>query len=215
MRWWKYLPLRKKIFFPVAVVVLLCGLIWALRDYPPLTDEGYLRRAERAHLLPEGDILTEIDTGANGPHFLAADGGKYLELCRLPQNSLLATRSEGFYLYEKKGDLTAVSLPSRFYGVMLKEGQGSVPCALLLFDERPEVQRVELSFVIDYKTYTSQAEREVGGIFLCYYFREEESYYDDVAWDYLPDVVECSAKLYDKNGALIGETDVPVGELIA
>lgn len=213
MRWWKYIPLRKKILFPVAVIVLLCGLIWALRGYPPLTDEGYLRRAERAHLLPKGDILTEIDTGANGPHFLAADGRKYLELCRLPQNSLLATRSEGFYLYEKRGDLTAVSLPSSFYGVVLQPGY--TRCCMLLFDERPEVQRVDLSFVIDHETYTSQAEREVGGIFLCYYFREQTAYYDDLAWDYLPDVVECYAKLYDKNGTLIEETEVPVGKLIA
>lgn len=213
MKKWTYLPLRKKILFPVAIVVLLCALIWALRDYPPLTEEGYLRRAERAHLLPKGDILTEIDTGANGPHFLAADGGKYLELCRLPQNSLLATRSEGFYLYEKRGDLTVVSLPSSFYGVVLQPGYKR--CCMLLFDERPEVQRVELSFVINHETYTSQAEREVGGIFLCYYFREEEMYYDDVAWDYLPDVVECSAKLYDKNGTLIEKTNIPVGKLIA
>lgn len=215
MRRWSYLPLRKKIWFPVVVVVLLCVLIWAFRGYPPINNEGYLRRAERAHLLPKGDILTEIDTGSYGPRFLAVDGGEYLELCRLPQDSYYATRSEGFYLYEKQGDLTAVSLPSRFYGVVPKEGQGSVPCALLLFDERPEIQRVELSFLIDDVAYTSQAEREVGGVFLCHYFRRERAYYDDVAWDYLPDVVDCSAKLYDKNGALIEETEVPVGKLIA
>lgn len=216
MRRWGYLPLYKKMWFPVAVIVLLCVLIWVFRGYSPLTDEGYLRRAERAHLLPKGDILTEIETGANGPNFLAADGGEYLELCRLPQNSYYATRSEGFYLYEKQGELTVVSLPSRFYGAIPNEGQGggSVPCALLLFDERAEVQRVELSFVLDGVTYISQAEREVGGVFLCHYFRGERVFYDDVIWDYMPDILDCSAKLYDKNDVLIEETDVPVANLI-
>lgn len=214
MRRWKYLSLRKRLLVCAVTILIIGWLIWMMRGYPPLTEEGYLRRAERAHLLPEGDVLLRIDTNANGPDFLAADGGEYLELCRLPQNSILATRSEGFYLYEKLGDLTVVSLPSRFYGAMQKEGEGSVPCALLLFDERPEVQRVELSFLIDNTVHTSQAEREVGGVFLCDYFRGARAYYDDAIWEYHPDILKCSAKLYDKNGTLIEETEVPVANPI-
>lgn len=215
MRRWKYLSLRKKVLLCAVVIVLLGALVWSFLDYPALTGEGYLRRAERAHLLPKGDILTEIDTGANGPHFIAADGGKYLELCRLPQSSYLASYEEEVYLYEKKGSLTAVSFPSMFYGVVLQPGYER--CCMLLFDERPEVQRVELSFVIDGYTYTSQADREVGGIFLCYYFRGEDLFYDDKVWVdyYLPDIQSCVAKLYDSDGALIEETEVPVANPIA
>lgn len=217
MRRWKYLSLQKRLLIRVVIILVIGWLIWMTRGYPPLTEEGYLRRAERAHLLPEGEILLRIDTNANGPDFLAADGGEYLELCRLPQNSMLATHSEGFYLYEKQGDLTVVSLPSRFYGAMQNEGEGTagVPCALLLFDERPEVQRVELSFMIDNTVHTSQAEREVGGVFRCDYFRGAAAYYDDVIWEYHPDIVNCTAKLYDKNGTLIEKTEVPVANPIA
>lgn len=214
MRHLKYLSLRKRLLIGVIAVILLGAGIWALKGYPALTAEGYLRRAEKAHLLPKGNILLRIDTKANGPDFLAADGGEYLELCRLPQNSLLATREEGFYLYEKKGDLTVVSLPSQFYGTVLKPGY--IQCALLLFDERPEVHRVELSFEIDGYTYTLQADREVGGIFQCDYFHEQNLFYLHTSWgDYMPEIQNCFARLYDKGGALIEETEVPVGKLIS
>ena len=213
MKRWKYVPLRKRVLICFVICLLCCGLIWVMRGYPPLTEEGYLRRAEQAHLLPEGEILLRIDTNANGPDFLAADGGEYLELCRLPQNSIQATRSEGFYLYEKQGDLTVISLPSQFYGTVLKPGYKQ--CALLLFDERPEVQRVELSFEIDGYTYTSQAEREVGGIFRCDYFHGEDLFYDHTLWgDYLPEIQNCIARLYDKSGVFLEETEVPAADLI-
>lgn len=213
MKRWNDLSLQKRVLIYIGIILVICGLIWMIRGFPPLTEEGYLRRTERAHLLPEGEILLRIDTNANGPDFLAADGGEYLELCRLPQNSILATRSEGFYLYEKQGDLTVVPLPSQFYGTVLK--QGYKQCALLLFDERPEVQRVELSFTIGDEDFTTQAEREVGGIFRCDYFHEEDLFYDYTFWgDYLPEIQNCIARLYDKNGTLIEETEVPVGNLI-
>lgn len=213
MKRWNDLSLQKRVLIYIGIILVICGLIWMIRGFPPLTEEGYLRRTERAHLLPEGEILLRIDTNANGPDFLAADGGEYLELCRLPQNSILATRSEGFYLYEKQGDLTVVPLPSQFYGTVLK--QGYKQCALLLFDERPEVQRVELSFTIGDEDFTTQAEREVGGIFRCDYFHEEDLFYDHTLWgDYLPEIQNCIARLYDKNGTLIEETEVPVGNLI-
>lgn len=213
MRRWKYLSLQKRLLVCTVTILIIGWLIWMMQGYPPLTEEGYLRRAERAHLLPEGEILLRIDTNANGPDFLAADGGEYLELCRLPQSSLYADRSEGFYLYEKQGDLTVVPLPSQFYGTVLK--QGYKQCALLLFDERPEVQRVELSFTIGDEYFTTQAEREAGGIFRCDYFHEEDFFYDHTLWgDYLPEIQNCMARLYDKNGTLIEEIEVPVGNLI-
>ena len=213
MRRWKYLSLQRRLLIRVVIILIIGCLIWVMRGYPPLTEEGYLRRAERAHLLPDGDVLLRIDTNANGPDFLAADGGEYLELCRLPQNSIQATRSEGFYLYEKQGDMSVVPLPSQFYGTVLKPGYKQ--CTLLLFDERPEVQRVELSFEIDGDIYTSQSEREVGGIFRCDYFHEEELFYDHTLWgDYLPDIQNSIARLYDKNGTLIEETEVPAANLI-
>lgn len=213
MRRWNLLSLRKRLLVCAVIILVIGLLIWMMRGYPPLTEEGYLRRAERAHLLPEGEILLRIETNANGPDFLAADGGEYLELCRLPQNSILATRSEGFYLYEKQGDLTVVPLPSQFYGTVLKPGYKQ--CALLLFDERPEVQRVELSFTIGDEFFTAQAEREVGGIFRCDYFHEEERFYDHTLWgDYLPEIQNCIARLYSANGTLIEETEVPAANLI-
>lgn len=214
MRRWKYLSLQKRLLVYAMTILIIGWLIWMMRGYPPLTEEGYLRRAERAHLLPEGDVLLRIDTNANGSDFLVADGGEYLELCRLPQNSILATQSEGFYLYEKQGDLTVMPLPSQFYGTVLKSGYKQ--CALLLFDERPEAQRVELSFEIDGCTYTSQAEREVGGVFRCDYFHGEDLFYDHMLWgEYQPEIRNCAAKLYAADGSLIEETEVPVGKLIS
>lgn len=56
MRRWSYLSLRRRILLCAAVVLMLLAFLWALLGYPALTDEGYLRRAERAHLLPAGDI---------------------------------------------------------------------------------------------------------------------------------------------------------------
>ena len=214
MKRWKNLSLRKRLFIGVLIVLVLGTMIWALAGYPALTAEGYLRRAEKSYLLPEGEVLLKIETKANGPDFLAADGGTYLELCRLPKRSTLATHEMKFYLYERQGDLTVVPLPSQFYGTVLKPGYKQ--CTLLLFDERPEVQRVELSFEIDGEIYTSQSEREVGGIFRCDYFHEEELFYDHTLWgDYLPDIQNCIARLYDKNGTLIEETEVPAANLIA
>lgn len=214
MKRWKYLSLQKRLLIRVVIILIIGCLIWVMRGYPPLTEEGYLRRAERAHLLPEGDVLLRIDTNANGPDFLAADGGEYLELCRLPQNSIQATWSEGFYLYEKQGDMTVVPLPSSFYGTVLKPGYKQ--CALLLFDERPEVQRVELSFEIDGYTYISQAEREVGGVFRCDYFHGEDLFYDHTLWgEYQPEIQNCAAKLYAADGTLIEETEVPAANPIA
>ena len=71
MRRWKYLSLQKRLLIRVVIILIIGCLIWVMRGYPPLTEEGYLRRAERAHLLPEGDVLLRIDTSANGPDFLA------------------------------------------------------------------------------------------------------------------------------------------------
>ena len=215
MKGWSYLSIRKRLLAFACVIVAVCGLIWALAGYPALTEEGWLRRLERAHLLPEGDVLLRVDTNANGPDFLVAENGAYLELCALPQSDLLATYSEEMFLYKKQGDLTAVSLPSRFYGTILRGEEGTVKCAILLFDDRPEVQKVELRFEIDGYTYTSQAEREVGGVFLCYYRRAEEAFYADELWrSYQPDIRSCTAKLYDSHGALIEETEVPMGEVV-
>lgn len=108
MRRWSYLSLRRRILLCAAVVLMLLAFLWALLGYPALTDEGYLRRAERAHLLLAGDILTKIKTSPrdNESEFLAADGGKYLELFWLPTSHLWSASGEGFYLYEKQGDLT-------------------------------------------------------------------------------------------------------------
>lgn len=207
----KYLSLRKRLLISFVAVVILAALIWALMGYPALTAEGYLRRAERGLLLPEGEILTEIDTKANGPHFLAADAGDYVEVFRIPTWGT-SERFNFLLVYEKMGDLTAVVLPSQFYGYVLQEGYKT--CCMLLFDERPEVQRVELSFDIHGYTYTAQADREVGGILLCNFQIGESVYYEDLQGWYMPEVTDCSAKLYDKNGVLIEETDVPMGKLI-
>lgn len=213
MKRWENLSLRKRLLIGVLIVLVLGATIWALTGYPALTAEGYLRRAEKSHLLPEGDVLLKIETRANGPDFLVADGGAYLELCRLPKRSTLATHEMKFYLYERQGDLTVVPLPSQFYGTVLKPGYKQ--CAMLLFDERPEVQRVELSFEIDGDTYTSQAEREVGGVFQCDYFHGEDLfYYHMLQGEYQPEIQNCIARLYDKNGALIEETEVPAAHLI-
>ena len=75
---------------------------------------------------------------------------------------------------------------------------------------------MELNFEIDGYTYTAQAEREVGGIFRCDYFHDEDSFYDHKLWDdYQPEIRNCVAKLYAVDGTLIEETDVPVGTRIA
>lgn len=207
----KYLPLRKRLLISGIAILLLGGLIWALAGYPALTAEGYLRRAERGRLLPEGEILVEIDTKGNGPHFLAADAGRYVEVFKIPAWST-SERFENLLVYEKMGDLTAVVLPSQFYGRVLQEGYKT--CCMLLFDERPEVQRVELSFILRSNTYTAQGERKADGIFLCDFQIGESIFYEDLNWWYLPEVTQCFAKLYDKNGALIEETEVPMGKLI-
>lgn len=213
MKRWKFVSLRKRLLISVTAIVVLGVLVWALAGYPAFTAEGYLRRAEKSYLLPEGEILLKIETKANGPDYLIAENGSYLELCRLPKKSNLATYEKKFYLYEKQGDLTAVVFPSSFYGVVLKPGYKQ--CALLLFDERPEVQRVELSFEIDGYTYTSQAEREVGGVFRCDYFHGEDLFYDHTLWgEYQPEIRNCVAKLFAADGSLIEETEVPVANPI-
>ncbi len=217
MKGWSGLSVCKRLLIFVGVMLIMGGLIWALLGYPAMTEEGYLRRMERANLLPEGEILLRIDTQANGPDFLAVENGEYLELCRLPQRDALATRSEGFYLYRKAGKLTAVSLPSQFYGTVPVDEDGNrlTKCAVLLFDDRPEVQRVELSFAIGEETFVSKAQREVGGIFLCHYQRDQEAFYGDELWqDYLPEIQNCTARLYDARGELIEETAVPIGEMV-
>lgn len=216
MKRWKNLSLRKRVLISVLIVLVLGAAIWTMVGYPAFTAEGYLRRAEKSHLLPEGEVLLRVETMANGPDFLIADGGQYLELCRLPKKSTLATYEKKFYLYEKQGDLTVVPLPSSFYGTVLKPGYKQ--CALLLFDERPEVQRVELDFAIGEETFTTQAEREVGGVFCCYYFHAEELFWDSIeggTFDYQPDIHKCIARLYSYDGALIEETEVPVGTRVA
>lgn len=210
MKRWKHISLRKKILLCVTVIVLLGALIWALLDYPALTDEGYLRRAERAHLLPEGDILAKFSTEMGGSEFLAADGGEYIELCWLPvHNRAYNASGEGFYLYERQGDVTAVPLPTV---VSKYKKDGILTGCMLLFDRRPEVQRVELSFTVDDSAavYTSEAEREVGGVFFCYH---EGPQLRDLWED--PTLATCYAKLYDATGILIEETEVPMGKLIS
>ena len=211
MRRLKYLSIRKRLLISAVVIAILGVLIWSLAGYPAMTAEGYLRRAEHGHLMPEGEVLIEIDTKANGPHFLAADAGDYVEVFQIPTWST-SKRYDNLLVYEKMGDLTAVVLPSQFYGRVLQDGYKT--CCMFLFDERPEVQRVELNFDIHGYTYTAQAERKVGGIFLCYFQIEESIYYEDLQGWYMPEVAKCFAKLYDKNGALIEETEVPMGKLI-
>ena len=212
MRRWSYLSLRRRILLCAAVVLMLLAFLWALLGYPALTDEGYLRRAERAHLLPAGDILTKIKTSPrdNESEFLAADGGKYLELFWLPTSHLWSASGEGFYLYEKQGDLTAVPLPTCTSVPSLNGGYALTGC-MILFDERPEIQRVELSFTVgdEAAVYTSQAEREVGGLFVCYHGGPQLR---DLWAD--PTLAKCSAKLYAADGSLLEVTEVPMGRLI-
>lgn len=207
----KYISLRKRLWISAAAILVLGALAWTMTGYPALTAEGYLRRAEQGLLLPEGEVLAEIDTKANGPHFLAADAGDYVEVFKIPEWGT-SKRSENLLVYEKMGDLTAVVLPSQFYGTVLQQGYKT--CCMLLFDERPEVQRVELNFNIHNYTYTAQAEREVGGIFLCSFQIGESTYYDDMNWWYMPEVTECSAKLYAADGSLLAETEVSMGRLV-
>lgn len=212
MKRWSYVPLRRKIWLRGAVVLLLIGCVWAALDYPALTGEGYLRRAERAHLLPEGEILAEIDTGSNGYRFLAADGDDHIEVFRLPKLRERHVDDEGFYLYKKEGDLTAIPLPSPIYGQVTKD---ALTGCILLFDERPDVQSVELTFSIDEVVYVSQAKREVGGVFLCYFQIPMDYYYKHVIWRWFePPLADCSAKLYDAKGLLIEETPVATGQLL-
>lgn len=212
MKRWGYLSLRKKVLLCVVVIALLGGLIWAFLDYPALTDEGYLRRAERAHLLPEGEILAKIETGPGmETEFLTVDGGEYLELFWLAARHLWAASGEGFYLYEKQGTLTAVPLPTRT-SIPPSDGGYNLTGCMILFDERPEIRRVELSFTVGEgaEVYTSEAEREVGGLFLCYH---EGPQLRDLWAD--PTLAKCSAKLYAADGSLLEETNVPMGRLIS
>ena len=210
MKRWSYISLRKKILLCVMVIALSGGLIWAFLDYPALTNEGYLRRAERAHLLPEGEILARIETGSGMSEFLAADGGEYLELFWLPASHLWAASGEGFYLYEKQGALTAVPLPT-CTSIPSPNGGYVLTGCMILFDERPEIQHVKLSFTVgdEAALYTSEAEPEVGGLFLCYYGGPQLR---DLWAD--PTLARCSAKLYAADGSLLEETDVPMGRLI-
>lgn len=218
MRRWKYLPLRKRLLISVVVVLVLSGLIWALLGYPALTREGYLRRAERAHLLPTGDILAEINTDMDRSRILIATSSKYVEVLKLPKLWEAWDTAECFDLYEKEGELTAVLLPYRMYRKM--DENGTITGCMLLVEERPEVQRVELNFSFndffnESRSYTARAMREVGGVFICYFEMEKFIQYKDMKWWEPPEFTECSAKLYDKNDTLIEETDVPVGKLIA
>ena len=221
MRRWKYLSVRKRFLIGLAVILVLAGLIWVMLGYPALTREGYLRRAEKAYLLPQGDILVEINTDMDQNRLLVAAGSEYVEILRLPELwEVLNTwdMAESFNLYKKEGDLTAILLPYRMYQKM--DANGTVIGCMLLVDERPEVQSVELDFSFytfkkELHSYTAEAEREVGGVFACYFEMTSFMYYKDMQWWETPEFAGCSAKLYDKNGALIEETEVPIEKLIA
>ena len=130
MKHLKYISLRKRLWISAAAILVLGALAWAMTGYPALTAEGYLRRAEQGFLLPEGEVLTEIDTKANGPHFLAADAGNYVEVFKIPEWGT-SKRSENLLVYEKMGDLTAVVLPSQFYGTVFNKAIKHAVCSCL------------------------------------------------------------------------------------
>lgn len=214
MKYWRNMPLRRKLLFRVVLIVIMAVLVWAHLGYPALSDETYLHRAERAHLLNEGEILTKIDPGSTWPKFLVAENGDYVELLRVPGiQDHRKEEDEGFFAYKKEGDLTAVPFPLAMYGQ--GTGKGALTCCLLLFDDRPDVQKVEVTFSIDGEVYTSQAAREVGGVFLCYFQIPQESYYNNYIWKWFePTVTDCVVKLYDAKGALIEETPVRTGKVL-
>lgn len=214
MKRWRNMPLRKKLLFSGVLIVIMAVLVWAHLGYPALSDETYLHRAERAHLLGEGEFLTKIDPGYTWPKFLVAENGDYVEILRIPSiQDHRKAQNEGFFAYQKEGDFTAVSFPLAMYGQMSRED--ALTCCLLLFDDRPDVQKVEVTFLIDGESYTSQAEREVGGVFLCYYQISKNSYYKNYIWQWFePTVTDCVVKLYDAKDAMIEEVQVRTGKVL-